>query len=173
MEEIQIKRIEVDERDKARIELNMLKSQEKVLRGRITNMQKDLGKLHAQIVDLQREVDREPDSLSVTKHAVERFKSRIMDLPEGKIRSMLSCKKLFERYKKGGAGRYRLPELSHCTVVIKDCNVVTVFNRNDPDEKIQALKKYMDYWIEQRFKQVEEPNTYIMKFRVFRKKSYL
>lgn len=86
--------------------------------------------------------------LTVTEHAIERFRQRILDLPRQRIKQILSSKALYEKWKTVKGERYRVKEAAGCIAVIKDATVITVYSSIDPDYRLNVLSKYMDYFID-------------------------
>ena len=109
--------------------------------------------------------------LSISTHAIQRFKERVENLPTKVIKSLIWKSDLREKYLKNGPGRHKLNNKPTVIAVIKDYTVITILNVSSPELKLQHLEQYMDYWIEKRCQE-----DYLLKptlsFREFTKNLY-
>ena len=88
------------------------------------------------------------DCLIVTEHALKRFKERVIGINSISAKKILSNKILFDQYKLKGAGRFVHPTYENLIIVIKDYKIITVFMKDDYDEKFEILKLYMNHVID-------------------------
>jgi DNA repair exonuclease SbcCD ATPase subunit len=138
---------------------------------------KSLSTLDSKIATARTNMQRiteKKNELEITEHAVERFKSRIMKLPNQKIKQLLKSKDLYEKYISRGAGKYKLSDdFPHAVAVVKDFTVITVYSRYDPIERLEVLKAYMQQqWIDDMVEQMFDPAKNVMKLKTFRQKYY-
>lgn len=143
------------------------------LRGEMNLAYMEVDKLQKKIESIKEQIAKEEQAakevtISVSEHAVLRFKERIMDLPATKIRKMLTNPELTEAYKKRGAGKYLLKEVPDALLVVTDGVIVTVVNRFSPEEKLKVLGEYMNYFVDSR---VAGEQT-VMNFKQYRKWYY-
>jgi hypothetical protein len=164
-----IKTVQVDETLQLKIKLNMVTEEKRKARSRYEQLSRQEDNIRTKIEDL----NQKDKDLFITPHAITRFRERIMDLPNQKIKNILSDESLLNKYKENGPGRYKLPEpFTYVTVAVKDFSVITCFNQKDPEERIDLLRAYMDNWVEDRCKQVINPEWNIMALGAFKRKYY-
>lgn len=105
--------------------------------------------------------------LEVTAHAIERFKQRILNMPNTKVRKMLKDDALFRKVKNGGDGKYSLPQIPYCIVIVRDNAIITVYSKHDAEYRLDKLAHYMSYWVNRRIDQARGLNSEIMSFENF------
>jgi L-cysteine desulfidase len=106
--------------------------------------------------------------LVVTDHAIERFKERVIDIPVKKIKQILTSGELTEAYRRKGDGRYGIKELPNVVVQITDFAVVTVINTALPEERLELLSHYMNYYIDELALKYTGHEVNIMKIKTFK-----
>lgn len=130
-------------------------------------------KINLRLNEIKKELDIAPEQLTVTSHAVQRFKERIQNVPDKIAKKILSDPNLIEKYKISGKGRFRLTAYPEVIVVISNFTVVTCFSKKDPQMKLQDLEIYMDYYIDELIKMKLSENTWkVDSFGKFRKNCY-
>lgn len=151
--------------DKLTVSINMLYAEKQALQKQIDIVDKKINKLK------KGREETATQGITVTEHAIERFKERIINIPERKIKQMLRSETLLNMIKVSGSGKYVLPEMPMCTVAVEDFTIVTVYNRHDPFYKLDMLSHYMKYWVNMRVRS-EFHDVEIMDFKEFSKKQY-
>ncbi|MGN7818837.1 hypothetical protein ACTJJB_01835 [Chitinophaga sp. 22536] len=147
-----------EERAELKAELNQLLDQ----RHRITN----------RIEQIRKQLDFKATELTVSQHAVDRYRERIMDIPPTAARKILNDPQLLEKHKRYGEGTYVLSNYPNVLCVVSNWTVVTCYNRYAPEEKLKSLGRYMDYYIDKLCHRVDNPGIPIKKFKQFRKDYY-
>jgi len=97
----------------------------------------------------------------VTRHAIQRFRERVADISEDRIREMLLCENCIKRYDTLGDGKYSIRPFHPVWVYVHNRRVVTVISRIGrydirPGVKLQLLSSYMDYVIDAKVEQIVE-----------------
>lgn len=161
-----MKEVFLQKRERLVLEINQMTSERK-------DLLKRLSKLNVLISSKEKELETlKPKELSVSKHAIQRFKERVVAFSETKIRKILSDPELLEAYERNGSGEFLFKKLPNFVIVIRDYNVLTIYNKFDPKEELRVLSLYMEQYIEDLAKQALDPSHQIMKKSTFRKQLY-
>ncbi len=170
---IVLKKPRVNEGLTLRARLNMATEERRTAQSKLNKLELEIVSLKMAIISYDEKIEKE-SKLTVSQHAIDRFRSRVMCLPVQKVKNILNCKELLNNFKQGGAGRYKLPvPFDYVVVAVQDFCVITCFNPNDPEERLELLKAYMPTWIDDRVKQLtEKPDWGITTMGYFKKKYY-
>lgn len=147
-----------DERAELKTELHLLLDQ----RYRLTN----------RINQIKTILSYTPAVLTVSQHAVDRYRERIMNIPPTAARKILNDPALIEKCKKHGEGTYVLTNYPNVLCVIRNWTVITCYNRYAPEEKLRVLGPYMEYYIRTLAYRVDNPGVSLKTFKQFRKEYY-
>ena len=135
-----------------------------------------LDKIEQNIVDVRINIsnlNKNKNKLSISEHAIDRFKERIVDIPRQKVIKLLSSQDIFDRYKEYGPGKYRLSEdYPNVILVIEDYTICTCYMQFDYKERLTMLKSWMDQWVDERVRQELGEEVHPIKLKTFRKKFY-
>ena len=130
-------------------------------------------KIKQRVEEINLELDKEPDTICVSDHAIVRFKQRIQNVPNNIAKKILSDRKLLEKYKKYGEGAYRVSTHPHILAVVSNYVVVTCYSRFDYKVRLRELEKYMEFYIRELVHQKRNDFSYkIDSFSKFRKSLY-
>lgn len=135
-------------REELTLKLNIISSERH-------EIQKKLHVKTQEMENLQKAIDNlHEEGITVSHHAVVRFKERIMDIPTKKINQLLKDKELEKAVKTYGDNTYRLKTVPNCLVVAKDYKIVTCYSDSDIEWRIDRLEEYMKYWVNTRVEQM-------------------
>lgn len=124
-----------------------------------------------------------PIELTISSHAIERYKQRIMDIPKAAIKKMLNDPELYRQHKAFGMGRFKSPALPNVIAVINQFTVITVYEESNVFLKLRVLRIYMSYFVDKiaksekplsfehyydqfDFKNLKQPTEYTYKFKL-------
>lgn len=147
----------------------------RLLKKELEELYRQKYRLQLRIDQINKELEEDiPEQISISEHALKRFKQRIQDLPIKVIKKILSDQTLLERYVKYGEGKYKLQTHPNVVAVVSNFKVVTVYSAFDPKIKLEILGKYMNYWIDQKIFRItnEELETPILTLRQFTRTFY-
>lgn len=147
-----------------------LEKERQICLQRSYNLSQRANRITEQLSEIEKQI--EIRVLAVTDHAYERFKERVMEIPDKRIKPILTDKKLLEDYKKHGNGNYALYDMPHIEIVIQDFAVVTVINRMNYLERAELLRAYINYFVDARVEQEISGSSKPLRLKTFRKYYY-
>ena len=118
-------------------EIDDLDKSAKILKAAVTNNNKELSNINSKKIALRQQIENlKITELTVADHAFVRYLERVEGIDLNAIRSKILSNELKKTFKDLGLRNAKIT-IDNFVIVINDCNVVTVINKNLPEQDNQ------------------------------------